>query len=97
MRTVNPSQAAAISRKLGVLHLGSHALPRCLREHDTPVTAEQLLSHPLIGFDKVPSISRMPKMSIPVTRGLFSFRCDSDYGQYAALKAAYGIAASEAG
>jgi DNA-binding transcriptional LysR family regulator len=33
----------------------------------------------------------MPKTAIPITRELFNFRCDSDCGQYAALKAGFGI------
>jgi DNA-binding transcriptional LysR family regulator len=91
VRMVKPTQAALISRKLGVIQLGLHAHPRYLKDHGTPITLAQLASHPLIGFDKVPSISRLPKTNIPLSRELFSFRCDVDYAQYAALRAGYGI------
>jgi DNA-binding transcriptional LysR family regulator len=91
VRMVKPTQGALVSRKLGVLHLGLHAHPRYLKQHGTPAALGDLRDHPMIGFDKVPSISRMPKSNIPLSRELFSFRCDSDYGQYAALRAGYGI------
>lgn len=91
VRMVKPTQAALISRKLGVLKLGLHAHPRYLREHGTPLTLAQLSAHPLIGFDKVPSISRLPNVPIPLSRDLFSFRCDFEPAQYAALRAGFGV------
>jgi DNA-binding transcriptional LysR family regulator len=33
----------------------------------------------------------LPESPIPLTRELFSFRCDSDVGQYAAIRAGFGI------
>lgn len=91
VRMVKPTQSQLISKKLGVLHLGLHAHPHYLRDHGTPVTLAQLQGHPLIGFDKAPSITRIPKSDLPISRELFSFRCDVEYGQYAALRAGYGI------
>jgi DNA-binding transcriptional LysR family regulator len=95
VRMVKPTQAALISRKLGVLHLGLHAHPRYLKEHGTPMTLAALMSHPLIGFDKVPSISKLPDTDMPLNREVFSLRCDSDIAQYAALRAGYGIGACQ--
>lgn len=91
VRMVKPTQSALTARKLGILHVGLHAHPRYLATHGTPKTMAELQLHPLIGFDKVPSVRRLPKLGIPLTRELFAFRCDSDIGQYAALCAGFGI------
>jgi DNA-binding transcriptional LysR family regulator len=91
VRTVKPTQAALLTRKIGVLRITAHAHPSYLRAHGAPRTLEELSAHPLIGFDKVPSMSRLPEAPIAVTREIFAFRCDNDLGQYAALKAGFGI------
>jgi DNA-binding transcriptional LysR family regulator len=91
VRMVRPTQDALLARKVGTIRLGLHAHPRYLKAHGTPKTLSELTSHPLIGFDKVPSIRRLNKLSPTLTRDLFSFRCDSDIGQYAALRAGFGI------
>jgi DNA-binding transcriptional LysR family regulator len=51
----------------------------------------RLHAHPLIGFDKETSLRGLDQLEMKVTRELFSFRCDSDLGQYAALRAGFGI------
>ena len=91
VRMVRPTQEALLARKVGTIHLGLHAHPRYLKAHGTPKTMAELQSHSLIGFDKVASIRRLDKLDFPLTRELFSFRCDSDIGQYAALRAGFGI------
>ena len=91
VRMVRPSQAALFARKVGVIKLGFHAHPRYLKAHGTPKTMTELLEHPLIGFDKVPTVRRLEKLDFPINRDLFAFRCDSDIGQYAALRAGFGI------
>lgn len=91
VRMVKPTQGALSARKLGVVPIALHAHPHYLKKHGTPKTLEELREHPLIGFDKNPSLRRLPKLAIPIERELFSFRCDSDLGQYAALRAGFGI------
>lgn len=91
VRMVRPRQAALFARKVGAIQLGFHAHPRYLRAHGTPKTLAELREHPLIGFDKQPTVQRLPGVNFPITRELFSFRCDSDLGQYAALRAGFGI------
>lgn len=90
IRNVRPTQGPLVTRKVGVLQVGLHAHPSYLRAHGTPHTVEQLREHPLIGFDKEASMvhSNVP---IPITRELFSFRCDDEIVQYAALRAGFGI------
>jgi DNA-binding transcriptional LysR family regulator len=91
VRMVKPTQGALTARKLGTLHLGLHAHPRYLKAHGTPRTLDELREHPIIGFDRIPSVRRVPALSMPLTRELFAFRCDSDIGQYAALRAGFGV------
>jgi DNA-binding transcriptional LysR family regulator len=80
-----------LTRKIGALALGLHAHPRYLAGHGAPSNFDELVRHPIIGFDRVPSIRRLPRVAIPLSRDLFAFRCDSDIGQYAALRAGFGI------
>lgn len=75
--------------------MGLHAHPRYLKAHGTPYTLEQLRDHPLIGFDKQPPQLSLPKLPLPITRDIFSFRCENEVGQYAALRAGFGIGACE--
>lgn len=91
VRMVKPTQTALSSRKLGVVQLGLHAHPRYVKAHGVPGSVEELGAHPLIGFDRLPSVRTLPKLAMPVRRELFSFRCDSDLGQWAALRAGFGI------
>ncbi|HET7543179.1 MAG TPA: LysR family transcriptional regulator [Polyangiaceae bacterium] len=91
VRMVRPSQAALFARKVGLIHVGFHAHRRYLEAHGTPKTLAELRAHPLIGFDKQPSVQRVEGVTFPITRDLFTFRCDSDLGQYAALRAGFGI------
>jgi DNA-binding transcriptional LysR family regulator len=91
VRMVRPTQDALLARKVGTIQLGFHAHPRYLKAHGTPTTLAELQSRPLIGFDKAASVRRLGKLDIPLSRELFSFRCDSDVGQYAALRAGFGI------
>jgi DNA-binding transcriptional LysR family regulator len=91
VRMVKPTQNALLTRKIGVLRLGLHAHPSYLRAHGAPQTLDELRAHALIGFDKTPSVRNLPRLAFPVTRELFAFRCDSDIGQYAALRAGFGI------
>jgi DNA-binding transcriptional LysR family regulator len=97
VRMVRPSQGALFARKVGVVHLGFHAHPRYLKTHGTPKNLAELREHPLIGFDKTPSVRRLEGLNFPVTRELFAFRCDSDVGQYALLRAGFGIGVCQLG
>src|SRR6478736_6471092 len=85
------SQAGLIARKVGVVHLGFHAHPRYLKAHGTPKTLAELREHPLIGFDKTPTVRRLEGLDFPIHRELFTFRCDNDLAQYSLLRAGFGI------
>ncbi|HYQ01571.1 MAG TPA: LysR family transcriptional regulator [Polyangiaceae bacterium] len=91
VRMVRPSQTALFARKVGVVHLGFHAHPRYLKAHGTPKTLAELREHPLIGFDKTPTVRRLEGLDFPIHRELFTFRCDNDLAQYSLLRAGFGI------
>ncbi len=91
VRMVRPTQSALVARKVGVVQLGLYAHPRYVKAHGIPKTMAELSQHPLIGFDREPSIRRLDKLGLKLTRELFAFRCDSDVGQYAALRAGFGL------
>jgi DNA-binding transcriptional LysR family regulator len=97
VRTVKPTQASLVARKLSAVRIRLHAHPRYLQVHGTPRSLDALRSHPLIGFDTAASVRALPKMPVEVTRELFAFRCDSDVGQYAALKAGFGVGFCQVG
>lgn len=91
VRMVRPTQSALFARKAGTIRLGLHAHPAYLARHGTPSTVADLPRHTLIGFDQRPSVSRLPDSPVPLRRELFGFRCDNDYGQFAAIRAGFGI------
>jgi DNA-binding transcriptional LysR family regulator len=96
VRTVKPTQASLVARKLGVAPIRAHAHPRYLQAHGTPRSLDAFLSHPIIGFDTGLSF-RPPKLPFEITRDLFAFRCDNEVGQYAALKAGFGVGFCQVG
>ena len=96
VRMVRPTQAALLARKIGVVRLGLHAHPRYVEKHGLPRTLAELDRHPLIGFDKQPSV-RLDKLGFSLSRELFAFRCDSDLAQYAALRAGFGLGLCQLG
>lgn len=97
IRMVKPTQAMLVTRKAGAIEISLHAHPRYLQTHGTPRSLEALREHALIGFDSAASVRALPKMPLAITRELFAFRCDSDLGQYAALKAGFGIGFCQVG
>jgi DNA-binding transcriptional LysR family regulator len=97
VRMVRPTQGALLARKIGVIHLGLHAHPRYIEKHGLPRTPAEIHRHPLIGFDKQPSVRRLDKLGLALSRELFAFRCDSDLGQYAALRAGFGLGLCQLG
>lgn len=91
VRMVRPTQAALVARKIGVLGLGLHAHRRYIERHGAPRSVDELARHPIIGFDREPSVRRLDNIGIELTRDLFAFRCDDDAAQFAALRAGFGL------
>jgi hypothetical protein len=91
VRMVRPAQKALIAKRIGKTILGLHASRAYAQAHGVPASLEDLEHHPLIGFDRLPSVSRPLNLPPAFLRERFAFRCDSDLGQLAAIRAGYGI------
>ncbi|MGH8147500.1 MAG: LysR family transcriptional regulator [Rhodanobacteraceae bacterium] len=92
VRTVQPTQKALVTRKLGQVMLGVYAHQRYLRRCGRPATAAELAQHGMIGFDHEPAYVRgMRPEGFPYVREVFALRTDSDVAALAALRAGFGI------
>src|SRR5690242_10839198 len=97
VRMVRPVQKALVARRVGKTVLGLHASRQYVEARGTPRQMADLQHHAVIGFDRQPSVSRGLKLPVPLTRELFAFRCDSDLGQLAAIRAGFGIGVCQYG
>ena len=91
VRMLRPAQKALIAKRIGKTILGLHASTAYAQSHGVPASLQDLEHHPLVGFDRLPSISRPLNLPPALRRERFAFRCDSDLGQLAAIRAGYGI------
>ena len=97
VRMVRPTQKALVAKRIGKTVLGLHAAHAYVERHGVPRRMEELMDHPLIGFDRAPSVSRPLDISPLLLRERFAFRCDSDLGQLAAIRAGFGIGVCQYG
>jgi DNA-binding transcriptional LysR family regulator len=97
VRMVRPTQKALVAKRIGKTALGLHASRKYVEAHGMPRRLEELDGHPLIGFDTTPSVSRPLNLPPVVRRERFAFRCDSDLGQLAAIRAGFGIGVCQYG
>jgi DNA-binding transcriptional LysR family regulator len=92
VRMVRPAQKALVARRIGKTALGLHASRQYIETRGMPRQLADLLQHhALIGFDQTPAMARGLKLPLPLSRDLFAYRCDSDLGQLAAIRAGFGI------
>lgn len=97
VRMVRPTQKALVARRIGKTAVGLHASRAYVEAHGVPRRIEELQAHAVIGFDRAPSISRPLNLPSAFARERFAFRCDSDLGQLAAIRAGLGIGACQYG
>jgi DNA-binding transcriptional LysR family regulator len=98
VRMVRPAQEALVARRLGAVELGLHAHRSYLDRCGIPAHLDDLRVHTLIGFDRESAFIRgLRARGIPLHRGLFALRTDSDLAQLAALRAGYGIGVCQVG
>ncbi|MFT9442248.1 MAG: LysR family transcriptional regulator [Acetobacter papayae] len=98
VRMVRPSQVALVAKRIGKIDAGLYAHQHYLKAHPIPLCLHDLHQHALIGYDRNPAHSRMIEMmGVPLTHAMFAFRSDSDLAQLAALRAGFGIGASQLG
>jgi DNA-binding transcriptional LysR family regulator len=92
VRMVRPRQKSLLARRIGKTAIGFYGHRDYLNRHGVPKTLADLDSHTLIGFDRDDqSLRSLGPLPQKVTRDNFSFRCDSDPAQFAALRAGMGI------
>ncbi|HTR17533.1 MAG TPA: LysR family transcriptional regulator [Acetobacteraceae bacterium] len=92
VRMHHPVQEALVARHLGTIELGLHAHPHYLAHCGRPASLDDLRSHTLVGFDQETGMTRrLRARGIPLHRGLFALRADSDLAQLAAIRAGFGI------
>lgn len=90
VRMVRPEQEALVAKKIGKVPVGLYAHQDYVARRGNPATLEELLHHPIIGFDRRPPISSPTSLGA-LNRERFHFRCDSDVAQLALLRAGVGI------
>lgn len=92
VRMVRPQQAALVARRIGTVGIGLYAKRDYLARHGVPETAAELASHTVVGVDRNNAALEAIRIGgEPVAHDLFSYRCDSDVGQLAAVRAGVGI------
>lgn len=98
VRMFRPSQDALIAKHIGRIPVGLYAHQRYVAAHGAPRTMAALAEHAMIGLDKLswPS-SAAPMLAQLPTRESYTFRCDHDLAQLAALRAGCGIGICQAG
>lgn len=92
VRMIRPKQKRLIAKKVGDVPIGLYAHDSYLEKRSIPPSIVDLFDHDLIGIDR--DVKRWAGMILngrPITPDDLSFRCDSDIGQLAALRAGLGI------
>jgi DNA-binding transcriptional LysR family regulator len=98
VRMFRPEQEALIAKSVGAIKIGLYTHRDYAEKFGLPENWMALSRHALIGFDKIPFPSSKNSSSITLpTREDFSFRCDNDLGQLAALRAGIGIGGCQTG
>ena len=92
VRMTPPTQSALVAKKVGEITMAFYATAEYLERHGSPTSFAELKTHAVIGFDS-PSynLRELPGINMEVTRETFTFRCDSDVAQFAAIRAGFGI------
>jgi DNA-binding transcriptional LysR family regulator len=98
VRMVRPTQGALVAKRIGRIDVGLYGHRHYLKRRALPRQLEDLRQHALIGYDRNQAYARLlERMGVPFTRGMFSFRSDSDLAQLAALRAGFGIGTCQLG
>lgn len=92
LRMYRPEQLELVARHLGDLKLGMFAACSYLDRAGRPETFQDLLDHPLIGYDRNEEIIRgMQKRGWSATRDWFALRCDNHAVNWELVRAGCGI------
>jgi DNA-binding transcriptional LysR family regulator len=97
VRMVRPAQGSLIARKLGDIAICAAAHDSYLAAAGAPRQPQDLLQHRLIGYDRDDTIVHgFAKLGLPLARGQFAVRTDSQiaYGRLVAAGAGIGFVAA---
>ena len=98
VRMVRPTQGTLVAKRIARIDIGLYGHRRYLKRHGMPQRLEDLRQHALIGYDRDQSYAKvLERIGLPSLRDTFRFRSDSDLAQLAALRAGFGLGASQLG
>jgi DNA-binding transcriptional LysR family regulator len=92
IRMLRPTQDGLVARRIGKVEIGLFAHRRYLESFGMPRTAQDLVNHRMIGFDRdAHALRTAGGVAAKLRREQFGFRCDNTAVQIAALQAGVGI------
>lgn len=92
VRMYRPTQGDVYTRKLGELRIGMFAAHDYLARRGMPQSADDLLRHDVIGYDRNDQIIEgFRAAGLDVDRPFFAFRCDNQVVCWRMVVAGYGI------
>lgn len=92
IRMVRPQQQDLVARHVVEIELASFAAKSYIARRGSPRSAEELLSHDLVGYDRSEDVIRaMRAMGFPADRSTFRFRTDNQIVGWEAVRAGIGI------
>jgi DNA-binding transcriptional LysR family regulator len=98
VRMVRPEQAALVARRIGSIGIGLYATRSYIDRHGMPENVDALFARTMIGVDRNEEVMAAIRIGgRTVSRDMFSYRCDSDVGQLAAVRAGVGIGVCQDG
>ncbi|WP_417597881.1 LysR family transcriptional regulator [Pararhodobacter oceanensis] len=96
LRMYRPEQLDIIARHIADLPIGLYAAKSYLLRRGTPQSAEDLIDHDFIGYDRDERILRMMRaMGFEVSRDFFALRCDDQTVYWELTRAGCGIGGSQ--
>lgn len=92
VRMYRPEQLELVARHLGDLPLGVFAAKSYLQKAGRPSTLQEMLQHPLVGYDRSEEIILgLQERGWPATRDWFQVRCDRHAVYWELVRAGCGL------
>jgi DNA-binding transcriptional LysR family regulator len=98
VRMYRPTQLDLVALYLGDLEFGVFAARSYVTRRGMPETAEQLVEHDIVGFDRETAILEgFAQAGFPVERDFFKVRCDDTAAHWALVRAGCGLGFAQLG
>lgn len=92
VRMYRSTQLDVITKQIAEAPLGVYAATAYLSEHGMPQSAEQLMAHDVVGYDRDDRIIQaMRALGWPATRDFFAVRCDDQNTYWELVRAGCGV------